>query len=153
MFGENDDAEAILRRDYAGRKVLVVEDDPLNAEVMAALLGDIDWQVELARNGREALACVRRERYDIILMDLKMPEMDGLEATRLIRQMPAMRSIPVIAITANIFRSDRESCLDAGASDYLTKPLDLPKFYATLLKWQGDQGDPGYEGDPGLQLA
>lgn len=125
----------------------MVEDDPLNAEVMEALLRDIGWHVDLAASGREAIAHAGRQSYDIILMDLKMPEMDGLEATRLIKQMPSMQATPVITITANIFRSDRESSLGAGASDYLTKPLDLPQFYATLLKWQG------YKGEMPLQLV
>lgn len=137
-------AEIILRQQYAGRRVLVVEDDPLNAEVMEALLGDIGWHVELARNGREAVELAGRKSYDVVLMDLKMPEMDGLEATRLIKRIPGMQAVPIITITANIFRADRESCLGAGAADYLTKPLDLPVFYATLLKWQGHPGDLGF---------
>ena len=138
-------AEAILRQQYAGRRVLVVEDDPLNAEVMEALLCGIGWQVDLACNGREAVELAGSATYDIVLMDLKMPEMDGLEATRRIKRIPGMQAVPVITITANIFRADRESCLSAGAADYLTKPLDLPVFYATLLKWLCFPGDPAVQ--------
>lgn len=143
MSKSGDDIENILRQHYAGRRVLVVEDDPLNAEVMQALLDEIGWHVAIARSGRAAIELARNAAYDVVLMDLKMPEMDGLEATRQLKQIPHMQSVPIIAVTANIFRSDRESCLNAGAADYLTKPLDLPTFYATLLKWLGNQGDPG----------
>lgn len=139
------DAENILRQQYAGRRALVVEDDRLNAEVMEELLREIGWEVDIARNGREAIARAESASYDIVLMDLKMPGMDGLETIRLIKQIPGMAETPVIAVTANIYRSDRESCLSAGAVDYLIKPLDLPIFYATLLKWQGHEGDPGVQ--------
>ncbi len=117
-------------------RILVVEDHPVNQKVLAHQLREMGLQHTLAASGRQALDLLARDDFDLVLMDWQMPEMDGLEATRLIRQLPTDAChIPVIALTANASDGFREACLAAGASDYLSKPYSEAALAALLMQW------------------
>ena len=119
-------------------RVLVVEDNVTNQEVAMAMLNKLGYHADLAANGVEAIQALREAEYDVVLMDCEMPEMDGCEATRLIRE-PQTRThnphIPIIALTADAIIGDREKCLEAGMSDYLAKPVEPRQLAAVLEKW------------------
>jgi CheY-like chemotaxis protein len=115
--------------------VLLVEDNRSNLEMLSCYLRIRGWEVRTAENGIEAIALVKRQRPDVILMDVQMPEMDGLQATRLLRAEPRSRLIPIIAVTALAMPGDRERCLEAGMDDYVTKPLGLKELHRTLIQW------------------
>jgi PAS domain S-box-containing protein len=127
-----------LRRAHEGARVLLAEDNPVNREVSTALLEVAGLQVQAANDGAQALARARDGGYDLILMDMQMPVMDGLQAARAIRALPGGGAIPIIAMTANAFEDDRRACLEAGMNDYLSKPVEPQQLYATLLRWLGD---------------
>ena len=129
-----------------GRRILVVEDDVRNVFALSSLLEPQGAKVEIARNGREALAVLERSRtgapgaggagaIDLVLMDVMMPEMDGLTATREIRKRPEWKHLPVIALTAKAMQDDQEKCLAAGANDYIAKPLDVEKLLSLVRVW------------------
>jgi PAS domain S-box-containing protein len=128
-------AELRLRRDHAGTRVLLAEDEPINREVTVTLLSDAGLIVDAAENGRQAVEQARRHPYALILMDMQMPELDGLGATREIRQWPGYAHTPILAITANAFAEDKALCLAAGMNDFITKPLHPDRLYAQLLAW------------------
>ena len=119
----------------AGVRILVVEDNPLNQEVIGDLLRLAGATVTLADNGREAVERVEREAADLVLMDMQMPLMDGLDATRAIRAEARHASLPIIALTANALSEDRDRCLAAGMNDFLTKPIDPEQLFAALGRW------------------
>ncbi|MFN7974751.1 MAG: response regulator [Acidobacteriota bacterium] len=117
-------------------RVLLVEDNEINREVAVELLGGSGVAVTIATNGREALELLERvPRFDAILMDVQMPEMDGMEATRRIRSRPGLAQIPIIAMTAHAMLGDRERFLEAGMSDYISKPIEEDKLLAVLSRW------------------
>ncbi len=124
-----------LRAPHAGAHVLLAEDNAVNAEVSVALLSAAGLVVEAVVNGKLALERVRSGRYDLVLMDMQMPEMDGLAATRAIRALPQGRSLPIVAMTANAFGEDRAACLAAGMNDFLSKPVETARLYAMLQQW------------------
>ena len=119
----------------AGKRILLVEDTPFNQEIASEFLRDVDIKVRVAPNGEEALKQLAKHSIDAVLMDCQMPVMDGFEATRRIRNQLGMKALPIIAMTANAMKGDRQKCLDAGMNDYLTKPVDKDALYRTLLKW------------------
>jgi signal transduction histidine kinase/CheY-like chemotaxis protein/CHASE3 domain sensor protein len=121
---------------FEGKRVLVVEDDVRNIFALASVLEPRGAKVEIARNGREALDhLAQKPGVDLVLMDVMMPEMDGLEATRRIRQEPQLATLPIIALTAKAMADDREQCLAAGANDYIAKPLDVDKLLSLARVW------------------
>ncbi len=121
---------------FEGKRVLVVEDDVRNIFALSAVLEPRGAKVEIARNGREALDhLAHHPGVDLVLMDVMMPEMDGLEAMRRIRQQPAHQSLPIIALTAKAMLDDRDQCLAAGANDYIAKPLDVDKLLSLARVW------------------
>lgn len=128
-------AEAILHRDYADRKLLVVDDDEDNRQLTLLQLKPVWPIIDSARDGLEALDLAQKNHYDLILMDVRMPRMDGLEATRRIRQLPGFADVPILAMTANIFPEDMAAYTDAGMDDCIAKAVDPTPPFEPILKW------------------
>ena len=116
-------------------RVLLAEDNRLNQQVACELLADLGVTVSVANNGRIAVEMASQEHFDAILMDMQMPEMDGLDATRTLQALPGWRNVPIIAMTANAMTADRKRCLDAGMVDFVAKPIEPDQLFTTLLRW------------------
>src|SRR5262245_32546387 len=125
-----------LEREFDAR-VLLAEDNDANQMVAAEILGRLGIELEIANNGRQALEMLHAapDRYAVVLMDVQMPEMDGLTATRAIRSDPTLRHLPVLAMTANAMKSDLDACVDAGMNDHITKPIERKALLETLRRW------------------
>jgi CheY-like chemotaxis protein len=128
LHGSND----VLR----GRKVLVVDDDARNIFALATVLENQDMDVISATNGRQAIDIIENTPdLSVVLMDIMMPEMDGYETMREIRKQPDLRTLPILALTAKAMKGDREKCLQAGASDYIAKPVNTDQLLSLLRVW------------------
>jgi len=120
-----------------GIRVLLVEDNEINQEVAIGQLEDAEVNVDLAENGEIAIRMVQEKDYDLVLMDMQMPVMDGIDATRVIRSDLRFKTLPIIAMTANAMAADRDRCLDAGMNDHIAKPIDPDQLFNVLLRWTG----------------
>jgi CheY-like chemotaxis protein len=118
-----------------GARILLVEDNELNQEVALGLLEDAKISIDLAANGEDAVRMVDAKKYDLVLMDMQMPVMDGLTATKAIRAKPQLSNLPIIAMTANVMAADREKCIEAGMNDHVAKPIDPEELFTVLLRW------------------
>ena len=132
ILGEVRQTDTIL----SGRKVLVIDDDLRNIFALTSVLEQRDLHVLHAENGRRGVEVLQKNPdIEIVLMDIMMPEMDGYETMRAIRGIPQFQSLPIIALTAKAMKGDREKCLAAGASDYVTKPVDLDHLFSVMRVW------------------
>jgi CheY-like chemotaxis protein len=121
---------------FSGKLVLIVDDDVRNIFSLTSMLEDHGMQVAFAENGRDAITMLQeRPDYDIVLMDIMMPGMDGYETTRAIREIPELKALPIIALTAKAMKGDREKTIAAGASDYITKPVDTDQLLSLMRVW------------------
>ena len=124
----------MLQNNYRTARILLVEDDLLNQEVALIMLKEAGIHADVADNGQKAVDMVAVNPYQLILMDMHMPVMDGIEATRIIRQLPHRQWVPILAMTANAFLEDKMRCLEAGMNDFVTKPVLPSALYAKMLQ-------------------
>jgi two-component system, sensor histidine kinase and response regulator len=140
----DDLAERVARVADTALPVLLAEDSRANQLVATTILGKAGFRVDVVENGLQAVAAVNRGNYSLVLMDMAMPDMDGIEATGCIRALPGKRGrVPIVAMTANAFDEDRRRCLEAGMDDYLSKPMERRALYAALLRWIGSEAGAG----------
>ena len=130
-----------LFREYAGTRILVAEDEPINQEVSRLLLEDVGLLVDLAEDGQQAIEFAKQNTYALILMDMQLPRLSGVESTLAIRALPAYAHTPILAMTANAYDENRQVCLDAGMNDHIAKPVDPDKLYETVLAWLEKRGN------------
>jgi CheY-like chemotaxis protein len=121
-------------------KILLVEDNEMNRDMLSRRLERKGFEVAIAVDGREGVEMAKADGYDLILMDMSLPEIDGWEATRQLRAEPETRKVPIIALTAHAMAGDRERALEAGCDDYDTKPIELPRLLSKMESLLGAQG-------------
>jgi len=136
-----EDSETVIKQRYHGHHILVVDDEPVNREIAQVLLEGADLAVDTAEDGAEAVTLARNTIYTAILMDMQMPNVNGVEATLQIRQLPGYQQTPIIAMTANAFAEDRARCIEAGMNDCLIKPFDPDMLFAVLIKHLDQRSD------------
>ena len=122
-------------------KILLVEDNEMNRDMLSRRLERKGYEVELAVDGRQGVDKAKTLAYDLVLMDMSLPEIDGWEATRELRSDPATKSLPIIALTAHALKGDRECFLAAGMDDYISKPIELQEVYRILARVASDRGE------------
>ena len=127
--------QKIFDETLPGINILVVEDNEVNQKVASSLLKKKGWKVDIACNGKEALRILKTSDYDLILMDVQMPVLDGMKTTGIIREYesPKGKRTPIIAMTAHVLKGDREKCLEAGMDDYLSKPINPEELYYKII--------------------
>mgnify|MGYP000630287777 CR=1 FL=1 len=128
-------AESLIHKHFLNARILLADDEPINREITQLLLQDVGLQADEAEDGRKAVLLATQNDYALILMDMQMPVLDGLDATRQIRQLDKHRTTPILAMTANAFVEDKERCMEVGMNDFISKPVDPEHFYELLLKW------------------
>ena len=126
--------EAILRAEFSGKRILLVEDNSINQLTLRLHLEQAGLSVDLVEDGKMAIEIAKHHNYDLILMDLQMPNMNGIEATKVIRTMPGYAQTPIVAVTANAFDEDRMMCLEAGMNDHIGKPVLAESLYQTVYR-------------------
>ena len=129
------DAEQLIRQRFHGRRILLADDDPVNLAVAQIFLEESGLRVDTAEDGIEAVRLAEETAYAVILMDMRMPRLDGLQATRKIRELPDHRETPILAMTANVYDEDKARCLEAGMSDFIAKPFNPDLLFVTVLRW------------------
>ncbi len=134
------DVEQQLRSTRRGARILLVDDSEVNLEVARELLASVGLVIETAEDGLVALSKAKNKIYDLVLMDVQMPRMDGIETCRQMRTLPGWLTVPILAMTANVYSDERAACMAAGMSDFVAKPVDPPKLYYAVLKWLPAQG-------------
>jgi two-component system sensor histidine kinase/response regulator len=128
-------AQVLRRAGTARGRILAVDDNEVNLQIARELLRGQGFEVDVAQDGQQALELVGRQTYHLVLMDMQMPVMDGLTATRAMRQLPRCARLPIVAMTANAMEKDRQDCLQAGMNDFLTKPIDPARLAAVVQYW------------------
>ena len=132
---EATNAEEQIRTQHRGRTVLLVDDEPINLEIAKSYLEESGLVVDTAKDGVEAVSLSKEESYALILMDMQMPRMNGVEATQKIREIPSHWNTPIIAMTANAFAEDKARCIEAGMNDVVVKPYPPDRLFGVLIKW------------------
>jgi two-component system, sensor histidine kinase and response regulator len=132
---DGEPAQYLLARDHHGQRVLVAEDEPVNREMVSELVKLAGLEVDAAKDGVEAVELARVLPYDLVLMDLQMPRLNGLDTTRRLRELPGYARVPIVALTASAIGGDRERCVAAGMDDVIAKPVDPRRLFDTLLAW------------------
>ncbi len=135
-------SETLEAESLKGTRILIAEDNEINQEVAKEILEGAGARVEIAWNGKEAVKAVHEKEFDAVLMDIQMPEMDGYEATRIIRSDARFKDLPIIAMTAHAMAGDREKCLNAGMNDHVPKPINIKHLFPTLGKWVAPKSVP-----------
>ena len=135
------ESAAALRERHRGSLILLAEDHPVNCEIAKAFLEAVGLKIDVATDGLQAVQMAAATDYAAVLMDVQMPALDGLDATREIRAMSGRAHTPILAMTANAYDDDRARCLEAGMNDFLAKPVEPVQLYSVLLRWLGDGDD------------